>query len=126
MSKVNDWSEGKWYFRLHVLTIGDFNQVGLFEILKIMKFQIRSRVVSMIESTEAVGQGFAIATALLAGTIRIQIYWWTAEYDLHREAILGKLQERSWARMPSSEIGTLAELAIVRNETARFAHRLSE
>lgn len=116
-----EWCEQGWRFRLYAVPSGSSEDIESPELLKIVKFHIRTRVVSIIALGETARQGFAIATALSFGKVRIQIYWWTSECDLHREAVLGQVQKRCWERLPSWEIGNPTEIAIISHETARFA-----
>lgn len=119
-----NWYEYGWHFRLYTLRFDSSEKTKPSELVDIMKSQIRFRVTSIISYAETLGQGFAIATALSFHTVRIQIYWWTSDCDLYREAVIGNIREKYWERLPSWEIGYPTEIAIICHENAHFPRKV--
>lgn len=115
-----DWSEQGWRFRLYLTSPASEAAVDAPEVLTLMKYLIRSRVISVIDPAEVTRQGFAIGSALAVGCVRIQICWWTLGGELHREAIFWWPGERCWERLPPWEVGSAAEITIITREAADF------
>jgi hypothetical protein len=99
---------------------GGDERIGVAELLACLKHLIRSRVIAVIGPMDTMSRGFAIGSALSCGTTRIQVYWWTCESELHRDAVIGQPHERCWHRLPAWDIGTLGEATILAREIARF------
>lgn len=119
-----DWGEQGWRFRLYLTAPTSEAAIDAPEVLALMKYLIRSRVISIIDPTEVTRQGFAIGSILAAGCVRIQICWWTLGGELHREAIRWWSGEECWERLPPWEIGNAAEIAMITREAADFVKTL--
>ncbi|MGV1802768.1 hypothetical protein [Agrobacterium vitis] len=119
-----DWCEQGWRFGLYLTPPTSEAEIDAPEVIALMKYLIRSRVISIIDSAAVTRQGFAIGSTLAAGDARIQICWWTLGGELHREAILWGPSTRCWEQLPPWEIGNTNEIIVIMREAADFVQSL--
>lgn len=126
-SVPESWAEHGWRFRLYVGSLKDAAEDGddaPTRLITLAKRMIRSRVISIIDPEEAACLGFAVASELKTGIIRLQIWWWGADGTLHREAIQGDPTLSCWERLPRWEVANTKESEILINEMQLFKQRL--
>lgn len=120
------WIEHGWRFRLYIGTIKketEDDEEAATQLIALAKRMIRSRVISIIDPAEVACLGFAVASEFESGIVRLQIWWWSADGTLHREAIQGNPTLPCWERIPRWEVANARESEVLISEMQLFKQR---